>query len=249
MCLEFLGKEAQDVSIFRKVIILDEGLLKITERVFEVAGPELTDGRDCCVYLINGNGALALVDSGCGESFPQIVENIRLCGFDPSQLEFILLTHAHIDHVGGAPRFRKEFGSKIIVHQVDAPALERGDERMTAASIYGMKLEPFSLDWVISEDEESLSLGDLKLNLLHTPGHTPGSLSLYFDHGGTRVLFGQDIHGPFHPAFGSNIQEWQSSMQKLLSLDADVLCEGHFGVIKPAQTVRDFITGYLERYS
>jgi len=61
------------------------------------------------------------------------------------------------------------------------------------------------------------------------------------------VLFGQDIHGPFHPDFGSDIEAWRSSMGRLLDLDADVLCEGHFGIYSPADAVRAYINGYLER--
>ena len=56
------------------------------------------------------------------------------------------------------------------------------------------------------------------MHCLHTPGHTPGSISLYLDREEKRVLFGQDIHGPFHAAFGSDIEEWKKSMQVLLAL-------------------------------
>jgi len=65
---------------------------------------------------------------------------------------------------------------------------------------------------------------------------------------GKRVLFGQDIHGPFNQAFGSDIEAWKMSMQMLLSLDADILCEGHFGIYQPKNKVRDYIERYLEEY-
>jgi len=90
-------------------------------------------------------------------------------------------------------------------------------------------------------------LGDLQFNFLHTPGHTPGSICVYIDGKDGRVLFGQDIHGPFSPAWGSDLGQWRLSMQKLLALQADVLCEGHAGVFK-GEKVGKYIEGYLQRY-
>jgi glyoxylase-like metal-dependent hydrolase (beta-lactamase superfamily II) len=96
--------------------------------------------------------------------------------------------------------------------------------------------------------EEVLTFGGEALHCLHTPGHTPGSISLYLDRGGKRILFGQDIHGPFHKAFGSDINAWKKSMKTLLALNADILCEGHFGIFQPKDRVRAYIERYLEEY-
>jgi len=57
------------------------------------------------------------------------------------------------------------------------------------------------------------------------------------------VLFGQDVHGPFDPAFGSDTSVWAASMKELIKLEADILCEGHFGVFRPKSGVRAFIEG------
>jgi glyoxylase-like metal-dependent hydrolase (beta-lactamase superfamily II) len=62
---------------------------------------------------------------------------------------------------------------------------------------------------------------------------------------GKKILFGQDIHGPFYESFGSNLNDYQSSMQKLLDLQPDILCEGHFGIIKPADEVEQYIKNYM----
>lgn len=83
---------------------------------------------------------------------------------------------------------------------------------------------------------------------IHTPGHTPGSISLCMDNGMYKILFGQDIHGPFYASFGSDIDAWAESMRKLLELDADILCEGHFGIFRPASEVKAYIEGYLRDY-
>ena len=70
----------------------------------------------------------------------------------------------------------------------------------------------------------------------------------WLDRGGKRVLFGQDIHGPFLPAFGSDIGRWRASMEKLLALRADILCEGHFGIFRSADQVEAYIRTYLKEH-
>lgn len=222
---------------------------KVCERVYMVAGPDLTDGRDCCVYLVDGAGRLALIDCGCGPSYESILANILGLEFAPERIETILLTHCHIDHVGCAARFQRDYGARLVAHERDAAPLEAGDRMMTAAFLYGSPLSPLTVDRKLFADEEDIAVGDLTLKALYTPGHSPGSISAYLDVGGTRVLFGQDIHGPFHPDFGSDIRLWRDSMEKLLALDADVLCEGHFGVFGPKDSVRSYINSYMDRFA
>lgn len=208
----------------------------------------MTSGRDCCVYLLDGEGALALVDTGYGPSYKSLLANVIRLGFDPGGIERILLTHCHIDHVGGAHAFRSDYGSEIIAHRNAAIPLEQGDRTMTAAFLYGVRFDPLPVDLKLGGDEASVEVGDLNLKVLHTPGHSPGSVSAYVDIGGTRVLFGQDIHGPFHPDFGSDIKRWHRSMERLLEIEADILCEGHFGIYSPASAVRSYIESYLDRF-
>jgi len=220
---------------------------KITEDIFIVGGPEITDSRDGCVYLINLED-LVLIDSGAGWSSGKIIDNIEELGFDPQKLRVILLTHCHIDHIGGAPDIRKRFGSKIYIHELDASPLERGDPILTAASWYQTRFDPTPIDVKLNSPEKTLSIGGKKVVCLHTPGHTPGSISIYIDKGGKRVLFGQDLHGPLLEEFGSNLDDWDRSTKKLLDLNADILCEGHFGIYKTKKEVKDYIMSYRRQY-
>jgi len=222
--------------------------VKVTERVYQVGGPEISDGNDCCSYLVDGSGPLALIDCGCGHSYKTLVSNIIRLGFEPEDLQTLLLTHCHIDHIGAAALFRQDYGVDIVAHHADAAAIESGDRLLTAAFLYGIRLDPLPLDTVIRDDKCVIEVGNLELNVIATPGHTPGSVAAYLDFAGTRVLFGQDIHGPFHPDFGSDIEAWRASMVKLLELDADILCEGHFGIYSPSDAVRAYIQGYLDRF-
>jgi len=221
---------------------------KVTDGVYLVGSSDLTDHRDCSVYLVDAED-LILIDSGAGVNTAQIARNIELLGLDPAHLSTLILTHCHIDHVGGAAYFKERFGVKIVMHALDAGAVEHGDPVRTGASWYGLRLSPPSVDVKLTEAEEALSFRDgTRLACLHTPGHTPGSLSVYGDRGEERVLFGQDIHGPFLPEFGADLSAWRRSMEALLGLEADILCEGHFGVYRTKARVREYIEGYLEQY-
>ena len=223
------------------------GPAEVTKDIYLVGGADITDPRDCAVYLMD-LGDLVLIDAGAGPGYDEIVLNIENLGLNPAKLSTVILTHCHIDHIGGAPKFRDAFGAQIIMHHLDAEPVEHGDNRMTAASWYNLRFPPTPIDVKVTEDEKRLRFGDQEIVCLHTPGHTPGSLSLYLDRGGKRILFGQDIHGPFFEDFGADLMAWRRSMAKLLALDADILCEGHFGVYQPKDRVAAYIEHYLEQY-
>ncbi len=221
---------------------------EIVSGVYQIGGAGITNADDAAVYLIDFAGEQVVIDSGAGRSFSQLVNNIEELGFSPTKISKLILTHCHIDHIGSAPFFKKQYGAKIVIHELDAQAVETGDSQKTAASWYGADFPPTKIDEKLTGANGMLKFGEDALQWLHTPGHTPGSISLYMERDGKIILFGQDIHGPFHKAFGSDINLWKKSMQKLLDLNADILCEGHFGIYQPKEKVRDYIERYLEEY-
>ena len=139
--------------------------------------------------------------------------------------------------------------SKLCIHELDAPSLEVGDPVLTAAQWYQTTFPPTSVDVKFTSSEEKLTIGDQEVVCLHTPGHTPGSISILIDTAGKRILFGQDIHGPLLEEFGSNLAEWDQSTRRLMELDADILCEGHFGVYPTKKHVRHYIRSCRRQYS
>ena len=221
---------------------------EIIKGIYLIGGPGLTSADDAAVYLIDFSQDLVLIDAGAGRSSSQIIRNIEMLGLNPANISRLILTHCHIDHIGSAPFMKKQYGIKILIHELDAGAVESGDTFKTAANWYGTTFPPTAVDQKLKGRHETLKFGNEELHCLHTPGHTPGSISLYLDREGKRVLFGQDIHGPFHAAFDSDIEAWRKSMQILLDLDADILCEGHFGIFQPKDKVKRYIERYLEEY-
>ena len=196
-------------------------------------------------YIVEANGIRFMVDCGLYQEREFLKRNWEDFPILPNTLDAILLTHAHVDHIGSAAQIKAETGCRIVAHANDAPAVESGDPAFTVASLYGVDLQGVKPDHLMKGEEETLQFEAGELKLIHTPGHTPGSMVAVYETGEERILFGQDVHGPFSPAFGSDIEAWRQSMQKLLDLKADVLCEGHFGVFRPASEVERFIREQL----
>jgi glyoxylase-like metal-dependent hydrolase (beta-lactamase superfamily II) len=219
---------------------------KITKEIFQVGGGRLTSSEDAAVYLINVNGHSALVDAGCGRSTGQLIENILACHVELDRIEYLLITHCHFDHTGGVKGLKDEIPQIIVVaHELEAPYLEKGDNTVTAARWYGAAIQPFFVDRKITGSEEDILLEDRRIKAVHVPGHSPGSMVYVVESEGQKVLFGQDVHGPLEPSLKSDLAAYKKSLELLLSLEADILCEGHYGVINGIEEVMDFIKSFL----
>jgi len=218
---------------------------RVWQDIYLVGSADTSHAYDCCIYLIKSS-ELLLIDSGAGLSFEKIISNIERLGFNPKNIKAVLATHAHIDHIGSLRQFQEQYKSQLIAHELDANAIESGIG--VAAEAYGVDYIPCTVNIRLSGDEQTLKFGNHKLNIVHIPGHTPGSVAAYVDIEGKRVLFGQDIHGPYIPEWGADRELAAASLQKLIDLKADILCEGHFGVYQPAEEVRRYIEYYLDTF-
>ena len=219
--------------------------MKITSEIFQVGGPGLSDSSDAAVYLIISGDDAAIIDSGTGKGTKNLIRNIQNTGVELQSVKYLFLTHCHYDHTGGAEKIRELTGCKIIAHKLDAVFLENGDSETTAASWYGTRMVPLKIDIKPDGDCKDFTVGKLTLKFIHTPGHSPGSSVITVTSDNMSVLFGQDIHGPLDKALRSDRNDYQSSLKFLISLNADILCEGHFGIYKGKDNVRKFIESYL----
>jgi glyoxylase-like metal-dependent hydrolase (beta-lactamase superfamily II) len=218
---------------------------KVAADIYQVGGGTLTSSEDAAVYLIRSDGRGALIDAGCGYSHIQLFQNIEARGIKPDCIEYLLITHCHFDHTGGARAVRDRTGCRIVAHELEAVFLEEGDQRVTAAKWYGAILEPIQVDVKLKGERQDLWVGGKKIEALHVPGHSPGSVVYVTESEGLKVLFGQDVHGPLDASLLSNRGDYRRSLKRLLSLQADVLCEGHYGVIRGKDEVADFIESFL----
>ena len=218
---------------------------KIMPNLWQVGGGSLSAPEDAAVYLVRFGEQAALIDAGCGGGHKRLVENISSALPPFVEIPYLFLTHCHYDHVGGAAALREQYRCQIVAHQLDAAFLETGDSRVTAASWYGAKMGALSVDYKIQLHHEKFRIGDGAVFACHCPGHSPGSVVYLVELENKRVLFGQDVHGPLDSSLLSNLEDYQKSLIFMLGLDADILCEGHFGVFQGKENVEKFIRSYM----
>lgn len=220
--------------------------MQITKEIFQVGGGPLSSAEDAASYLVVFDGRAALIDAGCGGAPERILKNIRKAGVTHEQVEYLLITHCHFDHTGGVAEMKERLSCLVVAHELDAPYLEKGDNRVTAASWYGAAIRPFSVDRRLTGARDEILLGERAIQAIHIPGHSPGSVAYLAESEGLKVLFGQDVHGPLDRSLLSDRKDYQKSLKLLLSLNADILCEGHYGVFRGKEKVADFIEQFLE---
>ncbi len=176
---------------------------------------------DANAYLVDGS---ILVDVGMDARsiIAQLEERIKPC-----DLETIILTHCHFDHSGGAGKVAQAFGAKIAIHRDDAPLLNNA--RQSASDLFGEKAPSVVPDILLTGGE---TFGGLEV--IHTPGHTPGGICLYS--ADSRSLFSGDTvfrDGSFGRTdlYGGNMQKLIGSIKKLALLDVDIMYPGHGDIV------------------
>jgi metallo-beta-lactamase class B len=101
----------------------------------------------------------------------EIVGGLKKLGFDPAKVKYVIISHAHPDHVGGAKLMQDRFGSRIVMGGPDWDSIEK--------SVNGYPLGKPKRD-IVADDGQKITLGDTSVTLIATPGHTPGTLSMIF---------------------------------------------------------------------
>ena len=146
--------------------------------------------RMVCIHLIRTEEGLILLDAGFPYSKHLLMESIIRLGFDPADVRWIILTHAHFDHYGAANEFRNLYGAKIAVSAVDARSMREKPFRAIASFTNAPPDLPV-IDREL-EDGEIFSFGGRQIRCVLTPGHTLGAMSFFFDvtDGGETCLAG-----------------------------------------------------------
>lgn len=161
----------------------------------------LIDGVNANIYLIVEPTGLTLVDSGLPGSDKKILAYLRAIGKVPAQLSYILLTHQHVDHVGGAAELAALSGAEVIAHPLDVPAIEgtaprdlpSGPMAIVFRMVLLPRLRPVTvLRQVIAGETLPILAGDGGLQVIETPGHTRGQIAFYLP--GRRLLFAGDTY-------------------------------------------------------
>lgn len=132
-------------------------------------------GYDSNVYLLEDEDPV-LVDTGTGAYADTVLEEVsRIVPL--GKVGRIVLTHCHYDHIGGAVAFQKATGGRIHLHEAEAKPIMAGDTTLAISDMFGSRLAGMELAPL--KEGDTLACGDSELKVLHTPGHSPGSISLH----------------------------------------------------------------------
>jgi len=175
---------------------------------------------NCFIIGDERSGRAIIVDPG---DEPDRIMNV--VGEKGLSVDYLVCTHAHFDHVGAVPDIKKETGAKIVVHKDE---LEIYLAARDMAAFWGYDIEPLPGPDLLVEDGDEIRSGALVFKVLHTPGHSPGSICLF---GESVVITGDTLFAgsvgrtDFH---GGDMNKLRQSFERLLSLppDTEVLA-GH----------------------
>jgi metallo-beta-lactamase class B len=143
---------------------------------FHIAGPIYYVGtKGLGVYLIETTAGLILLNGAMPGSTSTLVGSIRKAGFDPKNIRLLLISHAHVDHVGTLADFKRLTNGSVVVMESDVALLQSGgkDDYLFATK-HGMHFEGVKADKRI-KDGETVTLGDVNMRAHLTPGHTRGT--------------------------------------------------------------------------
>jgi len=132
-------------------------------------------GYDSNVYLIEDQDPL-VVDTGSGMFAATTLEEISKI-VPLKRIGRIVLTHCHFDHLGGAATFQKATGGRVYLHEDEAVPIMAGDDSLTISAMFGAKTRQLDLEPL--KTGQKLVTGSAEFEVLHSPGHSPGSIVLY----------------------------------------------------------------------
>jgi len=224
--------------------------MQLTDHIHLIAsgdvGFSLTHPLDCHVYLVDGGEEAALIDAGVGLDTEEVLDGIRATratDLDLGRIRWLLLTHAHADHAGGAAGLRQALPWLQVATAAEAaPWLRTADGEAISlgfaqrAGFYppDYHLCPCPVDRELHEGDE-VAVGNLALRVIETPGHCAGHLCYLMEEHGQQVLFAGDhvFHGgriSIQNIPDCSLQAYAQSTAKLAELEVDALLPGHLAL-------------------
>lgn len=187
---------------------------------------------------------VSLIDSGLRIHHRGILEFLGSMGHAPGSIRHLIATHQHLDHIGGMHGIQQATGLPVRAHQLDAAGLRQespGDlpnpvqqwwlRAMLWPVMSRMRPSPIPNVAHLAEGDTFPLLSGARI--IHTPGHTPGSISIHFPEEGVLIVAdamqrkGNRVTLP-SPFFSSDLETARESVQKIATLDFDILCFSHF---------------------
>ncbi|GAB4274550.1 MAG: MBL fold metallo-hydrolase [Deferrisomatales bacterium] len=200
--------------------------------------------NNCNTYWIDGEVPI-LIDPGHGAFLGRIEQELMALHRRVEDAGLVLVTHGHPDHLEGAALFARR-PTRVAIHEVEAGFLDTLLDRFYRAQ--GGSAPEVRFDFFLREGE--LVVGDRRFQVLHTPGHSPGSACLYWPE--RKVLFTGDVL--FHMGLGrtdlpgGNPAELKRSIERLEALEVEWMLSGHGEPVRGAEAFRRNVEGVRRAY-
>lgn len=208
----------------------------------------------CCVYLVFDGQEWALIDIGYEDTLDDIVSLIRQMDFPLSGCRFLVATHADVDHVQALRRAKEIMPqAKVVGHRHAAKLLATGERIMTYAEIaaqgISIPMPRVDFDGLIDEGDK-LQIGNLSLEVWHTPGHAPAQLAFRL---GKLLFSGDNIYrdgcvGNIDAHHGSDLPAFLKSLKRIRESDVEWLLPSHGPIFRKDNKLLDATIARLEQY-
>ncbi|MBI4019928.1 MAG: MBL fold metallo-hydrolase [Candidatus Aenigmarchaeota archaeon] len=191
--------------------------------------------NDSNIYIVGD----VVIDSGTGFNFTRMYQILRIIKKDPKAITHVINTHGHFNHVGGNGYF---LNAKVAIHELEAAILEGGDEKKSMADFFDGRLKPRKVDMKLRDGD---MIGGLRV--VHTPGHSPGSICLYNpkDKGifTGDTLFSDGVGDS--EIDGGDPDALAASLEKLSRLDVQKIFPGHGEAVMSngSKAIKDIMKG------
>lgn len=188
-------------------------------------------------YLVKGQGCI-LVDTGMSNHVDKIIQTLESHSVKPKDISLIVITHNHTDHVGGLKKLREITGAKVAIHKSEAPALAAGKTTEVKPNTFFGKVlikllrnaeaEQVQAD-ILIDGEYDLNEFGIAGKLIHTPGHTPGSISVLLHNKEMIVgdLFTGKDNKASKPIFATDPKELKSTLEAIVNLAPSKIYTSH----------------------
>ncbi|MCE4604118.1 MAG: MBL fold metallo-hydrolase [Aeropyrum sp.] len=200
-------------------------VIKLAKGVWILLYPGLTPWPDSLTLGASIEDCIVLYDTGSGapESILTLSSSLAEIGIKPWKIDYAIISHAHLPSSGGSYWLHDSHNTTIAARNPDSRWIETGDPVKTAANDYGLPFRPVPVGVEIRR-EGPLPGCTSKINVMFTPGHTPGSISLFIDAPDATIIAVADALGRLSRRWDSDEKLWQSSVEKIARIDADFLC-------------------------
>ena len=209
----------------------------------------------CCVYLVFHKNEWLLIDIGYQDTLAEIIDLIRDMDFPLAECKYLVATHADVDHVQGMQKAKEMLPqAKLVGHPQAAELMAEGERIQTYARIsaQGIDIDMPAVRFDETIDEgDTLTVGDLTLDVWHTPGHAPAQLAFRL---GNLLFSGDNIYrdgcvGNIDAHHGSDITAFIESLTRIQQSDVEWLLPSHGPIFRKDNAHLQQTIDRLERYS